>query len=139
MMEQIKGKSLDELEDLISGFSRDSAVGPEEDSAADSCSDDDDNGTDTTDGHRSDEATNTARSIMAQFAPSSSNDRVRRSVVVAASNTAVVVSPGRLSSTGSSIMARFARKSAGDFTEASRSSVARSSGSEFIPSSTGRE
>jgi hypothetical protein len=139
MMEQIKGKSLDELEDLISGFSRDSAVGPEEDSAADSCSDDDDNGTDTTDGYRSDKATNTARSIMAQFARSSSNDRVRRSVVVAASNTAVVVSPGRLSSTGSSIIARFARKSAGDFTEASRSSVARSSGSEFIPSSTGRE
>jgi hypothetical protein len=139
MIEQIKGKSLDELEDLMSGFSRDSAVGPEEDSAADCCSDDDDNGTDTTDGHRSDEATNTGRSIMAQFARSPSNDRVRRSVVVAASNTAVVVSPGRLSSTGSSIMARFARKSAGDFTEASRSSVARSSGSEFIPSSTGRE
>jgi hypothetical protein len=137
MIEQIKGKSLDELEDLMSGFSRDFAGGPEQDGAANSCSDDDDTGTDATDRRRSDEAANTGTSIMAQFTRSSCHDRVRRSVVVAASNTTVAVSPGRLSSTGSSIMARFARKSAGDFTEASRSSWR--SGSEFVPSSSGRE
>jgi hypothetical protein len=74
--------------------------------------------------YRSHDFSSTSRSIMAQFARSSHNDRVIRSAVV------VSASPGRPASTGTSIMARFARRE-------SVSSQAGSSGSEFIPSASG--
>lgn len=107
MIQQIKGKSLDELEDLMSGFSRDSAgvVG-----AADRRGDGEDNQAGENDRRSSEDRPSTGRSIMAEFARTSRNARVRRSVVVAASNPAIAVSPDRLSP-GSSIMAQFARPS----------------------------
>jgi hypothetical protein len=128
MMEQIKGKSLDELEDLMSGFSRDSTGDDEQDSAMDGQSDSDNNSAGAYDRRRSHDSISTSRSIMARFARSSRNDRVRRSVVF------VAASPDRPSSTGGSstsggIMARFARQES--------VSKAGSSGSEFIPSASG--
>jgi hypothetical protein len=65
--------------------------------------------------------------------------------VVEAGNPAVSVSLGHLNSTGSGIMARFARRPQPDggrgsvFDEAGSTSMARSSGSEFIPSTSRRE
>jgi hypothetical protein len=144
MMEQIKGKSLDELEDLMSGFSRDSAGDADQDGAADISSHEASHEAEGGDDDQSpDRPTGTGRSIFAHFARRSRNGGGRRSVVVEAGNPAVSVSPGHLNSTGSGIMARFARRPQPDggrgivFDEAGSTSMARSSGSEFIPSTVG--
>jgi hypothetical protein len=126
MLEQIKGKSLDELEDLMSGFSQDSPGDAGLDSAID-C------------GVHSDQSPRP--SIMAQFAQRPQHSSLERNNVLDASPTAVVVSPDRHRGTGTSIFARFARRPLAEegrqsvSAEASSTiSVTRDSGSEYLPS-----
>ena len=111
MMEQIRGKSLDELEDLMSGFSRDDAGDDDQDDAADVSLNEVGSKVEGSDlDHGLDDPTGTSRRIMAYFARQSRNGGARRSIIIRAGNTAVAGSVSHLSSTGSGIMAHFGRR-----------------------------
>ena len=137
MMEQVRGKSLDELEDLMSELSRDYAGTDEQDGAADMRGEVGhaaENG-DQVDGP--DDAVSTGRSIMAQFGRDNEGSR---SVEAESTRLALTVSNGRPRVSGRrSIMAQFGRQRRVDREGESdvSSSILVSSGSEFIPSTSG--
>jgi hypothetical protein len=99
MLEQTKNKSLDELEDLMGGFSREYADDDTQDDSSDVGSDElrakagvDERDVDI-DSHRQSRSAGTGRSIMAAFARISNNERSRWSELDE-SVTAITVSSG---------------------------------------------
>jgi hypothetical protein len=137
MMEQVRGKSLDELEDLIGSFSRDFAGSVEPDGATDIRGEVGHVavGGDQVDGP--DDTISTSTSIMAQFGRASRDNGVSRSVVAEATNMAMALSESLPNIRGRrSIMEQFGRQQrvdSGKESDAS-SSILVSSRSEFIPS-----
>jgi hypothetical protein len=95
ILEQIKKKSLDELEELMGGFSRDAAGDDIQDDASDASGDNIAAGaTGDGDDHSQSRSAGTGRSIMAAFGRRPVNDEGRESVFSESVSTSITISSG---------------------------------------------
>ena len=136
MMEQIRGKSLDELEDLMSGFSQDPADNTVQDT--DIRSDGDDEEAEGVDNDQRPGRLPSPSSIFSRFAWLLQNNRGAGNVKVKAGRPAVATSPGRLRGASCSVVAHFVEGSQSSGRRESSTSMAGSSCSEFILSTSSR-
>lgn len=94
MLERIKKKSLDELEDLMGGFSRDAAGNNFQDDSSGASGDEISAGAGGGDDHSQSRSVSTGRSIMAAFGRRRVDDGGQESVFSESVSTSVTISSG---------------------------------------------